>query len=279
MPVGFAVNQGRTTTISVPHVGQVPAVTLILEEPERSTLVMFLLSLIYLIPTLPTMTRMRARYRQERVKVHWPSSTHPYDFRARIAANKRLRSITPTEMSNSGNDMDEVMPALRCEFVHVKYIFPLLILFLSDANRQRPFSTQRFTSQLTRSCLSQLRGHVSGLDVTGLRRTQRVLVSDTLTFSPSLSATGPINLPKAVVKKLLLLPTTRVMTHMDGRVDSVISEWPYDDENVAGMGTTNAHPFGYHPNKYTGGSPTIEEGEEGGDLAGRGAEGGGGPVY
>ena len=70
------------------------------------------------------------------------------------------------------------------------------------------------------------------------------------------------------------------MTQMDGRVDSVISDWPYDDdENVAGMGTTNAHPFGYHPNTYTGGSPTIEEEEEGGDLAGRGAGGGGGPVY
>jgi len=53
---------------------------------------------------------------------------------------------------------------------------------------------------------------------------------------------------------------------------------PFDDENLAGMGTANAHPFGYHPNAYTGGSQTIEEEEEGGGLAGRGA-GGGGPVY
>jgi len=54
---------------------------------------------------------------------------------------------------------------------------------------------------------------------------------------------------------------------------------PFDDENLAGMGTANTHPFGYHPNAYTGGSQTIEEEEEeGGGLAGRGA-GGGGPVY
>ena len=65
-----------------------------------------------------------------------------------------------------------------------------------------------------------------------------------------------------------------------GRVDSrALSIEPFDDENVAGMGTANAHPFGYHPNAYTGGSQTIdEEEEEGGGFAGRGA-GGGGPVY
>lgn len=56
---------------------------------------------------------------------------------------------------------------------------------------------------------------------------------------------------------------------------------PYDDENVAGMGTANTYPFSYHPNAYTGWSPTIEEEEEeGGGLAGRGAVGGGGgPAY
>ena len=86
-------------------------------------------------------------------------------------------------------------------------------------------------------------------------------------------------------------PTTTNNTSDDGhggvghgRADSEASQGfspmePYDDENVAGMGTANAHPFGYHPNAYTGGSLTIEEEEEeGGGLAGRGA-GGGGPVY
>ena len=65
-----------------------------------------------------------------------------------------------------------------------------------------------------------------------------------------------------------------------GRADSqVLSPVElYDDENLAGMGTANAHPFGYHPNAYTVGSQTIEEEEEeeGGGLAGRGAGGGGG---
>jgi len=68
---------------------------------------------------------------------------------------------------------------------------------------------------------------------------------------------------------------------MHGRADSQALSpiEPYDD-NITGMGTTNDHPFGYHPNAYTGGSQTIEEEEEeGGGLAGRGAGGGGGPVY
>lgn len=65
-----------------------------------------------------------------------PLALTPDDIRVRIAANKRSRSITPNEMPNSGNDIDEVMPALRSKLVHVKYIFlSLLIPFLSDANR------------------------------------------------------------------------------------------------------------------------------------------------
>ena len=51
-----------------------------------------------------------------------PLTLTPDDIRVRIAANKRSRSITPNEMSNSGNDIDEVMPALRSKSVHVKYI-------------------------------------------------------------------------------------------------------------------------------------------------------------
>ena len=84
-----------------------------------------------------------------------PLNLTPEDIRARIASNKRSRSITPNEMSNSGNDIDEVMPALRSKLVvHVKIYFPLLIPFLSDANRKRSFSTRRFTSQSTGTCLS-----------------------------------------------------------------------------------------------------------------------------
>ena len=134
-----------------------------------------------------------------------------------------------------------------------------------------------------------------------------------LASSPSLAAAGPINFPKAVVKKRSVkaslreagsksmrvlfnaapknsshtTPTSSTSSddayggvahgRADGRALSPIE--PYDDENLAGMGTANAHPFGYHPNAYTGGSQTIgEEEEEGGGLAGRGA-GGGGPVY
>ena len=146
-----------------------------------------------------------------------------------------------------------------------------------------------------------------------------------LTSSPSLSATGPINVPKAVVKKRSVKASLRVAGSntmrvlfnatpknssptstttttsnnntgddayggvVNGRADSQVLSpiEPYDDdENVAGMGTAaateNAHPFGYHPNAYTGGSLTIEEEEEeGGGLAGRGAGGGGGggPIY
>jgi hypothetical protein len=50
-----------------------------------------------------------------------PLTLTPDDIRSRISANKRSRSITPNEMSNSGID---IMPALRSELklVHVKYI-------------------------------------------------------------------------------------------------------------------------------------------------------------
>ena len=138
---------------------------------------------------------------------------------------------------------------------------------------------------------------------------KKSLSAKPLTSSPSLSATGPINYPKAVVKKRSVKaslreagsntmralfntknssPTTPTsddayggVAHgqVDGRTLSPIE--PYD-ENVAGMGTANAHPFGYHPNAYTGGSYPIEEEEEvvDGGLAGRGAGGGaGGGVY
>lgn len=132
-----------------------------------------------------------------------------------------------------------------------------------------------------------------------------------LASSPSLSATAPINIPKAVVKKRSVKASLRVAGSntmrvlfnatpkisspttsnasddayggvVHGRADSqVISPIePYDDGNVAGMGTANTHPFGYHPNAYTGGDQTIEEEEEeSGNLAGRGAGGGGPPVY
>jgi hypothetical protein len=130
-----------------------------------------------------------------------------------------------------------------------------------------------------------------------------------LTPSPSLSATGPINYPKAVVKKrsvrasikkagsksmrALLNATTKNSSPTDtmsddayggvmlGRADdqALSPIEPFDDENVAGMGTANEHPFGYHPNAYSGGSYPIEEEEEAdGGLAGRGA-GGGGAIY
>ena len=132
-----------------------------------------------------------------------------------------------------------------------------------------------------------------------------------LTPSPSLSATGPIDYPKAVVKKrsmraslkkvgsksmrALLNATTKNSSPTNttsedafggmtlGRADdqALSPIEPFDDENVAGMGTANEHPFGYHPNAYTGGSYPIEEEEEeveDGGLAGRGA-GGGGAVY
>ena len=126
-----------------------------------------------------------------------------------------------------------------------------------------------------------------------------------LTSSPSLSATGPINYPKAVVKKrsvrasikeagsntmrVLFNATTRNLSPTNstsddtaygmahGRADSQALPpiEPYD-ENLAGMGTANAHPFGYHPNAYAGGSYAIEEEEEG-NVAGRGA--GVGEIY
>lgn len=134
-----------------------------------------------------------------------------------------------------------------------------------------------------------------------------------LSSSPSLPAAGPINFPKAVVKKRSVKaslreagsksmralfnatpknssPTTTINSTSDdgyggvtyGRAEgqTLSPIEPFDDENLAGMGTANAHPFGYHPNAYTGGTDTIEEEEEeeGGGLAGRGA-GGGGPVY
>ena len=70
-----------------------------------------------------------------------------------------------------------------------------------------------------------------------------------------------------------------VIGREDSQVLSPIEPIEPYEENVAGMGTANTHPFGYRPNAYTGGSPTIEEEEEGGGLAGRGADGGGGLVY
>ena len=45
-----------------------------------------------------------------------PLTLTPDDIRARISANNRSRSVTPNGMSNSGNDIDEVMPALRSKF-------------------------------------------------------------------------------------------------------------------------------------------------------------------
>ena len=141
---------------------------------------------------------------------------------------------------------------------------------------------------------------------------KKSLSAKPLTSSPSLSATtGPINYPKAVVKKrsvkasikeassntmrALFNATPKNSSHTNnssddayggvvhGRADSQASSpvEPYDNENVAGMGTANAHPFGYHPNAYTGGGSYAieEEEEEGGGLAGRGAGGGGGAVY
>ena len=51
-----------------------------------------------------------------------PMTLTPDDIRARIAANKRSRSVTTIDVSNSGDDIDEVMPALRSKLVNVKYI-------------------------------------------------------------------------------------------------------------------------------------------------------------
>ena len=53
-----------------------------------------------------------------------PLTLTPDDIRAKIAANKRSQSVTQSEMSNSGNDIDEVLPALRSKSVHVNYFFP-----------------------------------------------------------------------------------------------------------------------------------------------------------
>ena len=133
---------------------------------------------------------------------------------------------------------------------------------------------------------------------------KKSLSAKPLTSSPSLSATGRINYPKAVVKKrsvraslkeagsntmrVLFNATTRNLSptnstssdvygvvhgRTDGQALSPIE--PYD-ENVADMGT---HPFGYHPDAYAGGSYPIEEEEEelDGGVAGRGA--GVGTVY
>ena len=51
-----------------------------------------------------------------------PMSLTPDDIRARISVNKRSRSITPSEITSTANDIDEVMPALRSKFLHVEYI-------------------------------------------------------------------------------------------------------------------------------------------------------------
>ena len=141
---------------------------------------------------------------------------------------------------------------------------------------------------------------------------KKSLSAKPLTSSPSLSATGPINYPKAVVKKRSVKASLRVagsntmralfnsknsspttntsddayggVAHgqADEQAGQTLSPIEPYDENVAGMGTANAHPFGYHPNAYTGGSYAIEEEEEvvDGGLAGRGAGGGaGGAIY
>ncbi|KAF8797802.1 hypothetical protein BYT27DRAFT_7265367 [Phlegmacium glaucopus] len=47
-----------------------------------------------------------------------PLTLTPDDIRARIATSKRTRSTTPNSMSSSGNEMDEVMPALRSKLAH-----------------------------------------------------------------------------------------------------------------------------------------------------------------
>ena len=48
-----------------------------------------------------------------------PLTLTPDDIRARIATSKRAPSTTtPNTMSNSANDMDEVMPALRSKLAH-----------------------------------------------------------------------------------------------------------------------------------------------------------------
>ena len=41
----------------------------------------------------------------------------------KIAADKLSRSITPTEISTFGNDIDELMPTLTSKFGHLKYIY------------------------------------------------------------------------------------------------------------------------------------------------------------
>jgi hypothetical protein len=134
---------------------------------------------------------------------------------------------------------------------------------------------------------------------------KKSLAAKPLTSSPPLPATGPINYPKAVVKKrsvkaslkeagsntmrVLFNATTKNLSPTNntsyddayggmtlGRADDqTLSPIEPYDENVAGMGTANAHPFGYHPNAYTEGSYAIEEEEEDGGLAGAGA----GAVY
>ena len=60
-----------------------------------------------------------------------PLTLTPDDIRNRIAANKRSPSITPNEMSNSGNDIDEVMPALRSKSGLCRIYFPLFDSFSS----------------------------------------------------------------------------------------------------------------------------------------------------
>ena len=47
-----------------------------------------------------------------------PLTLTPDDIQARIATSKRAPSTTPNIMSNSANDMDEVMPALRSKLAH-----------------------------------------------------------------------------------------------------------------------------------------------------------------
>lgn len=131
-----------------------------------------------------------------------------------------------------------------------------------------------------------------------------------LASSPSLSSIGPIEFPKAVVKKRSIRsslkgagntmrvlynatrsltpssPSSPTHTNSPTKLSSATSMnlanhdsfssygqaispiEPFDTENLAGMGTVNPHPFGYHPQAYDGprGGDHDEEEEDVGEV-------------
>lgn len=182
----------------------------------------------------------------------------PDDIQARLAANKRSRCITPNDISNLG---DEVLPALKM------VMSPDDMLRAYAEGKKSMAAGKPLTPSPSLSPISYPKAVVKKRSIRaslkGASNTMRGLYNATRSLSP-VSPSSPSNIHTDVspvpgsaahgqsISQSLAPTNDDVSSFYEsvGHEQSPSLSESYESGNVAGMGTANAHPFGYHPYAY-----------------------------